>query len=140
MDQTDSEGLGLSLAIFLGALLGVLVLLAVPVWLAVRPEVYENPVLPRETPLLNGPIAGYQPVSPIPLALLKREPIVDPKTVAALNAKVAKPKLASAEKAEPQQHRPLRRTVQRGSTAPVAELEPERRQRSGFFLFDLFGG
>lgn len=130
MNASESEGLGLSVLIYMGAILGALALLALPVYLANRPQVYDNPTLPplaQTDPLLNGPIVGKRVSTRVPLALLKRETIVDPKLVAALNAR--------AEKA------PVRHvaTVRHARGTPVAELQPEPRH-SGFFLFRLFGG
>ncbi len=146
MESSQSEGLGLSLALFMGAILGVLALLAVPVWLAARPVVYDNPVLAKRDPLLNGPIVGHRDDRAIPLAMLKHQQLIDPKVVAALNAKLVETKLpgsklAKADNAErPESHRPARRTAERNVGTPVAQLQPERRERSGFFLFNLFGG
>lgn len=125
------EGLGGSVAIYAGAILGVLGLIAVPVYVAVSPQVYENPPLAPLDPLLQGPIIGNRVSTPMPLAHLKQEVIVDPKYVAELNARLKKPEPARPRMAQPVHVR------ERGPA--VAEL-PERRERPGFFLFNLFGG
>ncbi|HEY5380533.1 MAG TPA: hypothetical protein VIJ78_13495 [Pseudolabrys sp.] len=129
MNPSDSEGLGLSVLIYMAAILGGLALIAGPVYLVNRPQVYENPRLARADPLLNGPIVGKRVSTRVPLALLKHEPIVDPKIVAALNAKT--------KKTEP--HRTTHQVAERSRGTPVAELQPEPR-RPTFFLFRLFGG
>jgi hypothetical protein len=112
----------------MAAIIGALALVALPVYLANRPQVYENPPLARADPLLSGPIIGERVSTRIPVALLRHETIVDPKVVAALNAKLK----------EPEHSAPVR-TAQRGSGTPVAELQPAPRH-SNFFLFRLFGG
>jgi len=127
-DMAD-EGLGGSVAIYAGAILGALGLIAVPIYVAVSPQVYDNPPLEPLDPLLQGPIIGNRVSTPMPLSHLKHEVLVDPKYVAELNARFKK------REAAPQQvARPVR---ERGSA--IAEL-PETRERSGFFLFNLFGG
>lgn len=130
MDASETEGLGASLAIYLAAIVGTLALVAVPVYLANAPEVYENAPLARSDPLLNGPIIGNRVPSGLPVALLKMEPVVDPATLAVLNAKEKKQTVTP--------HSPQQRTVHRASGTPVADLQPERPRRSSFFLFNLF--
>jgi hypothetical protein len=127
---SESEGLGLSLLIYAGAILGVLALAALPVYIINRPQVYEIPPLAHADPLLNGPIVGSNVSTRFLLARIKRETIVDPAIVAALNEK--------ARKAAPV-HQTKYRTVQRETGTPVAALQPERK-RPAFFLFSLFGG
>jgi hypothetical protein len=130
------DGLGGSVAIYAGALLGALALIAGPVYVAVAPQVYENPPPEPLDPLLKGPIVGSRVSTPMPLAQLKHQIIVDPKLVAELNARARK-------QPEPARRQTVQQTVhgasvrERGHT--VAEL-PERRERTGFFLFNLFGG
>lgn len=133
MRSSEYEGLGLSLVIYMAAIAGALAVAALPVYLANRPQVYENPPLARANPLLNGPIVGNRVSTGVPLAMLKREIIVDPAIIAALNAKAEK-----AEKAAAVRH-PVRRTAQRSDRTPMAELQSERPRHS-FFLFNLFGG
>jgi hypothetical protein len=101
-----------------------------PVYFTNRPQVYENPPLARADPLTNGPVVGNRVSSRVPLARLKRETIVDPAIVAALNEKT--------KKAAPV-HSSTNRTARRATGTPVAELQPERKQPT-FFLFSLFGG
>lgn len=131
LQEMADEGLGGSIAIYAGAILGVLGLIAVPIYLAVSPQVYENPPLEPLDPLLQGPIIGNRVSTPMPLAHLKHEVLVDPKYVAELNARLKKPEPVRQQTAHPV------RVRERGPA--VAEL-PERHERQGFFLFNLFGG
>lgn len=132
MDTSESEGLGGSVVLYVGAVLGVLAVLAVPVYLANAPEVYENPRLQRADPLLNGPIIGNRAAGGLPVALLKRPDIIDPATLALLQAK-AKKQTAAARPSPP-------RAAQRPTGTPMADLQAERPRRPSFFLFNLFGG
>lgn len=131
MERSGHDGLGLSLAIYMGAIVAMMGVLAVPVYMALGPQVYDNPRPEPLDPLLNGPIVGQRVSAAIPVALLKREPLVDPKVVAALNAKV--------RQAEPARHQVAHQPVHRQPAAAVAEAR-EPPQRSGFSLFSLFGG
>lgn len=126
------EGLGGSVAIYMGAVMGALALIAVPVYVAVAPQVYDNPPPEPLDPLLNGPIVGSRVSTPMPLAQLKPQVIVDPKVIAELNAR-AKPR------PEPSRHQVAHPVPARERSHAVAGL-PERRDRPGFFLFNLFGG
>ena len=130
MNSSESEGLGLSLLVYMAAIFGILAVVALPVYLANKAEVYDNPPLVRADPLLNGPIIGNRVNERVPLARLKREAIVDPALVRALNA--------DAEKAEPVRQS-VSRTARRADRTPVADLQDEPKRRT-FFLFDLFGG
>lgn len=129
LQDMANEGLGGSVAIYAGAILGVLGLIAVPIYVAVSPQVYDNPPIEPLDPLLQGPIIGNRVSTPMPLAHLNQEVLVDPKYVAELNARLKKP--------APQRAAHPVRVRERGPA--VAEL-PERRDRPGFFLFNLFGG
>src|SRR5664279_5021006 len=129
MDTSDSEGLGLSLAIYLAAIACVFVLIAVPVYWANGPTVYDNPPLARSGPLMNGPIVGRQVSSAVPLVMLKRQAIVDPAMLAGLNAKAEK------QAAKPR-HAP-HKVAARSNGTPVADLQTDRR-RGSFFPFSLF--
>jgi hypothetical protein len=132
MTSSETDGLGASVAIYLAAILGVLALLALPVYLATRPQVYDIPPLAHADPLLEGPIIGERMPTTPALAVLQNKPIVDPKVVAALNAKVK----------EPEHHvsyNVSHRVVRRRAETPVAQLPDEPRQPQ-FFLFKLFGG
>jgi len=134
-DELTREGLGGSVAIYMGAIAGALGLLAIPVYLAVAPQVYENQPPEPLDPLLNGPIVGSRVSTPMPLAHLKHEAIVDPKLIAELNATAKKGGSARQQRA----HETVHRTPTHDRGPAVAEL-PEQRERSGFFLFNLFGG
>ncbi|RDV03786.1 hypothetical protein [Undibacter mobilis] len=125
------EGLGGSLAIYAAAIFGVLALIAVPIYAAVAPQVYDNPAPEPLDPLLQGPIIGNRVSTPLPLSHLKPEILADPKYAAELNAKVKRSSLARHQT-------PHVARVREGEPA-VAEL-PARRERSGFSLFGLFGG
>lgn len=129
-DMAD-EGLGGSVAIYAGAILGVLGLIAVPIYVAVSPQVYDNPPIEPLDPLLQGPIIGNRVSTPMPLAHLEQKVLVDPKYVAELNARLKKRAPARQQVAQPT------RVRERGPA--IAEL-PQQRERSGFFLFNLFGG
>ena len=131
MEISGRDGLGLSVAIYMAAILGTMAVLAVPVSMAVGPQVYANPPLDPPDPLLNGPIVGKRVTSPVPVALLKKPVLADPAVVAELNARTRQAKPARQDVA----HQPARRE----KAATVAEL-PARHERSGFFLFNLFGG
>lgn len=130
MTRSESEGLGLSLLIYVAAIVGVLATVALPVYIANAPRVYDNPPLANADPLLNGPIIGKRVSTRVPLARLHRRIIVDPAVVAALNAKIIK--------SEPVRHA-VRRNEDRARRTPVAELRAEPRHAT-FFLFRLFGG
>jgi hypothetical protein len=67
--------------------------------------------------------------------MLKHPQIVDPKLVAELNAKLD----TKTRGAKPARHEVAHQAVRHERAAAVAEL-PERPERSGFFLFNLFGG
>lgn len=127
MDSTDSEGLGLSVLVYLGAILGALALLAVPAYYATRAEVHANPPLAQADPLLNGPIVGDRLAGRFPLARLQRQTLVDPETVALLAPK--------AKKSEPT--RAVARPAPRATGTPVATLQTER-SRPAVFPFNLF--
>lgn len=135
MDASDNEGLGLSVAIYIVAVVGALAILAVPIYLMNAPQVYENPKLAQSDPLLNGPIIGQRVSTSIPVAMLQRQQLIDPAILAALNAKTRK-----AEVARPRQERQIaQQPTPRVAGTPMAEARQER-QRPGFFLFNLFGG
>jgi len=129
-DELSRDGLGGSVAIYMGALAGALALIAVPVAFAISPQVYDNPPPEPLDPLLKGPIVGSRVSTPMPLAHLKHPALVDPKVIAELNAR---------QKARPAPHDSVAHTPAREHGPAVAGL-PEPRERSGFFLFNLFGG
>ncbi|MDO8875177.1 MAG: hypothetical protein Q7V40_03615 [Pseudolabrys sp.] len=127
MDASDNEGLGLSVLVYLGAILGALALLAVPAYWALQPTVYANPPLAQADPLLNSPIIGQRIASRVPLVALKRQSLVDAETTAFLNPK---------KKAVPAQ-RVASRPARRVAGTPVADLQTERG-RPAIFPFNLF--
>lgn len=129
MTSSESEGLGLSVLIYMTAILTCLALMAVPAYLLTRGQVYENPSLVRADPLLNGPVIGQRESSPPPLGILKHRTLVDPDFVASLNAKIEQPK----------QHRVTQKVAKRERRQTFAEL-PDEPRRPTFFLFRLFGG
>lgn len=129
MESPESEGLGLSLLVYMAAITGTLAVLAVPAYFATRPQVYENPPL-AHSDLLSGPIVGNRVATRFPLARLEPATPVVPTVTAGLSARVKK-----AELERPAAHRSARRST----GTPVAELQSERK-RPAFFLFGLFGG
>lgn len=128
IDQLAREGLGGSVAIYMSAIAATLAVIALPVYFAVAPSIYDNPPPEPLDPLLQGPIVGSRVSTPMPLAHLKREVIVDPKLIAEVN-----------RRAGPSRQQTVRSAPARERGPAVAEL-PERRERQGFFLFNLFGG
>ena len=129
MNSSETDGLGLSVLIYMSAILGGLALFAVPAYVATRPQVYANPPLARANPLLNGPVIGERDLAPAPLAILKHRIIVDPKIVAALNAKIK----------QPEQRRAASQEAQRPSRQKVAEVRDQPQRPTSFFQM-LFGG
>lgn len=128
MDTADSEGLGLSVLLYLGAIVGALALLAVPAYYATRAEVHANPPLAQADPLLNGPIVGDRLAGRFPLAMLQRQTLVDAETVALLKPRATK---------KPEPVRTAARPVHRAAGTPMAELQTER-SRPAAFPFSLF--
>ena len=129
-EELAREGLGGSVAIYMGAILGALGLIALPVYIAAAPQVYENPPHEPLDPLLQGPIVGSRVSTPMRLTQLRHEVLVDPKFVAELNSK--------ARKTQSTRHQSVRAPVRERGPA-IAEL-PVQRQQPGFSLFNLFGG
>ena len=128
MDELAHEGLGGSVAIYMSGIVGALALIAVPVYLAAAPSVYDNPPPEPLDPLLQGPIAGSRVSTPMRLAHLKPTVIVDPKLIAEVN-----------RRATPARRQTVRSAPARERGPAVAEL-PDRKNERGFFLFNLFGG
>lgn len=146
MDASESEGLGLSVLLYMGAITGALAVIAVPVYFATQPDVYKNPPLARSDSVLSGPIVGRSESTPFPLARLQQQIIIDPAIVAALNAKFTSNGNAianssvKARKIETERYA-APRIARRPAETPVAaaEIQSERR-RPVFSLFSLFGG
>ncbi len=128
MDASESEGLGLSVLVYVGAIFGALALLAAPVYYATRGEVQENPALARSDPLLKGSIISDRGANRFPLAKLQRQSLIDAETTAFLKPK---PKRAAPAK------RVASRPVRRSAGTPMAELQTERG-RPSLFPFNLF--
>lgn len=128
MNLDETEGLGLSVLIYVAAIFGGLAVLGLPIYLALKPTVYDNPPLAQADPLLNGPVIGARQVARAPLAMLKHRVIVDPEVVAALNAKIKQP-------APHVSHQ----TAQRPRGQSVAENRDMPQRPASFFQL-LFGG
>lgn len=108
--EQNDYGLGGSLLIYGAAIIGALLVLVTPVYLANAPTVYQNAGVESFDQILPGRDRNH-----IPLARLERQSIVDPAVVAALNEK-AQDKQARAERAAP-------------SEAAARPAERERRPR-----------
>lgn len=130
MRNPDSEGLGLSVLVYMAAITGTLAVLAVPAYFATRPLVYDNPPLVRSDLARSGPIVGARVDAPFPLARLERSTLADTTITAGLSARV--------KKAEPTHTAPARRVAHHPTGTPVAELQTERKRP--VFFFGLFGG
>jgi hypothetical protein len=128
MDGLESEGLGLSVLLYLGAIFGAFVLFAVPVYWAVQPQVYENPKFVQASPLLNGPIVGDRVAGRFPLAVLQPQILADAETKALLASRTRRAQPAP---------RPVARTARRETATAVAELRTEPTRRA-IFPFNLF--
>lgn len=133
MDTSDSEGLGLSLLVYMGAILGVFAVLAVPVYVATKPQVYDNPPLASANPLLNGPILGDRQVGRMPVASLQRQAISDAESAKWLTARNRK-----VEPAPRAAQRVAQRPNATGDEPAPAELQTRRRTRIAVFPFSLF--
>lgn len=131
MNSADSEGLGLSALLYMGAILGALALFATPAYYMTRGEVHENPRFVQQVdPVLNNPMTGDRLAGRFPLARLERQTLVDAETVALLTPKAKKPEPAVRTAA-----RPAHRAAPAGT--PVAALQPER-SRPSLFPFNMF--
>jgi len=120
MNHND-QGMGLSVAVYAIAMIGGLALFVLPVLWATGATVYENPGV-KAAGLPGGPAyAGHR--SQFPLAMLKRQPIVDQTALNELNTK-ATPKT-------PTTHRVAR--VAHRSYAQASEDDGQRPVRRSFF-------
>ena len=133
MDTSDSDGLGLSLRVYLGAIVGVLAVLAVPVYVATKPQVYDNPPLASPNPLLNGPIVGERFAGRAPVAVLQRQAIADAETAKWLTARNRK-----AEPAPRVAARTAQRPIVTADQPAPADVQTRRRTRIAVFSFSLF--
>jgi len=84
------EGLGLSLLLYLAALLCGLAVIVLPVYRANRPTVIENANARMLARSANGIPGIHTSHRRFPVARLKDQPIVDPATVTELNAEARK--------------------------------------------------
>jgi hypothetical protein len=119
------EGLGTSLLVYVGALLGALGLILWPVYYANEPIVLDNVNSATVHEILAPRSDNF------PLALLKHNDIVTPATLATLDAKLQDGK---SQHVTAVSHRTAPRARTENS---VAGLMPERPARS-FFPFSLF--
>jgi len=113
--------MGLSLVVYAVAMLGGLALFVLPVLWASGATVYENPGV-KTAGLPGGPTYASRH-SQFPLALLKRQQIVDQTALNELNAK-------AAQKAPPA-HRVARASHR--SYAQASENDDQRPARRSFF-------
>jgi hypothetical protein len=128
VNQPRDQGLGLSLLVYVGALLGGLFLFVAPVVWASGPTEYRNPELPKYDITSSRPL--FDQHRQMPLARLNREDIVDQKALAALNAKPEKPKREAHE-------RPSRSARTAYAQAHDDDAAGQRPRRS-MFPFSLF--
>ncbi len=133
MDGSESEGLGLSVLLYLSVISGAFFLLAIPFYWAVQPQVYDNPKFAQSSPLLNGPIVGERRASGFPIAMLQPQIIADAETRALLKSRTDKAKPAP----RPVTRTAVTRTARHEARTSVAELRTERT-RPAIFPFNLF--
>jgi hypothetical protein len=124
MNNADSEGLGLSIAVYALAMVCGLALFVLPVYWANSPAVYKNPGVTAST-LPGGPSYANRP-GEFPLAMLHRQQIVDPAMLVELNAK--------AQKEPP---RRVHRATQR-SYAQARDTDESERRAPPRPFFSLF--
>jgi hypothetical protein len=131
VNRLRDQGLGLSLLVYVGALLGGLFLFVAPVLWAYGPTEYPNPPLPKYDITSSRPL--FDQHKQVPLARLKREDIVDQKALASINAKPDKPEKPKREASE--------RTSRSARTAYAQAHDDdasEHRPRRSVFPFSLF--
>jgi hypothetical protein len=132
MSPYEDEGLGISILIYLAAILCVLAAFVVPVFLANGPTVEPNSSAKRTLSLLDA----RRNDNSFPVAHLKEKAIVSPALLAALNAK--------AEKTKPSHDRPVHAVRRRDAPrhAPVrrtyADATPQRPVGPFSLFFSLF--
>jgi hypothetical protein len=128
INQRD-EGLGLSLGVYVGAmLLGLGAIVGPMLWTYGGTTEYENPALPSYDITSSKPLFSQQ--RQIPLARLTRQEIVDPAMLAALNARTTKTAKVHERTA------PTHTARTAYAQAPEADERPERRRPR--FFFGLF--
>ena len=92
MSPYEDKDLGLSLLIYMVAILCTLAVFVVPVVLANGPTVLPNPRGKAARSMLAAHLAAHLNESSFPVAHLKEKDIVSPALLAALNAKAEKAK------------------------------------------------
>lgn len=128
MESHDSEGLGVSILIYVAAVFGVLAVFVLPVYYATGPTVYDSPPLARSGPLQGGPAYTHRDSARHTLAVLKRETLIDPAVLAALNSKAKK--TAQPRRSAPQ-------ATKRATRTDIAGLQAGQ-ERTSIFPFSLF--
>jgi len=131
MTEPRDQGLGLSLLVYVGALLCGLVLIVAPILWASGAREYPNPVLPKYDITSSRPLVDQH--KQVPLAVLKREELVDPTMLAALNAKT---RTTQSRDTQERSARTKSRTAY--AQAPDSEAAAEHRPRRSGFFFSLF--
>lgn len=132
MSPYEDKDLGVSLLIYMAAILGVLAVIVVPVFLANGPTVEPN----SSAKLTLSMLDARRNDSSFPVAHLKEKAIVSPALLAALDAK--------AEKAKPSRDRPAHAARRRDTPrhAPVrrsyADAAPQRPIGPFGLFFSLF--
>jgi len=132
MSPYEDKDLGVSLLIYMAAILCVLAVFMVPVFLANGPTVLPNP----SAKTAGSMLAARRNDGSFPVAHLKEKAIVSPALLAALNAKAEKAKPSRDRSARAARHRPAPR---RASTRPsYAEAAPQRPIGPLGLFFSLF--
>jgi hypothetical protein len=132
MHNQRDEGLGFSLLVYVGALLAGLLLFVGPVLWAYSPAVIPNAELPKYDITSSRPLARQN--DKIPLAVLKREDIVDQKTLASLGTQPSKP--AKGERAVASGSRNARTAYAQAHDDD--DTPAQQRPRRSFGFFGLF--
>jgi hypothetical protein len=128
MTSRPDQGLGSSLALYLSALFGGLMLFVLPVYFLNAGTNLQNPGLAAYVPPPGATLIRKPDPYTVPLAILKRDDVVDPAQLAAINAK--------AQKTD-KPRRSASRSVPRQRGEPDLRYAAQPQPRSGF-LFGLF--
>lgn len=118
----DDSDLAIPFLIYMAAMLCGLALVVVPVYLANRPTVLPNPVLPT----VEAALATRAGRRDFPVARLKDPAVVSPATLAALKAKPEKAKHVRQARAQLRPRAHLRRSFAQAAPHP---------DRAGYPLF-----
>ena len=138
MNSTSSQGLGLSLAVYLAALFGGLTLVVWPIYYANSPTVIENTAQPMQGSPLAKPLYADRRGEAFPLALLKKPDIVDAQSLAALNSYAKAPAALQPRRAAASTGAVRPQHEQTASTEYAAERQRPQQRRSFFPFFSLF--